>query len=165
MPVPIVVAYGIWQTYMGAFGSIKNITRSLQASAFPKDPYATVTLAILNALESGKLVFKDLKPETQNSIIQLLERYLTLPIGQTAGSSTPIGQATQQILIPSSQTVGSQITQPTSSGCMAKEVYQQPNLPSIPKHHVEPSTVGKICPAGYIWDIIDNKCKRKVMII
>lgn len=129
MPAPIVAAYAIWQTYMGAFGSIKNITRSLQATAFPKDQYATMTLAILNALKSGKLVFKDLKPKTQNSIIQLLERYLTLPIGQTAGSSTStIGQAAQQLLIPlppSSQTglTGGSITQQTSKGCLITEVF------------------------------------------
>lgn len=128
MPAPIMLAYGTWQTYMGAFGSIKNITRSLQATAFPKDPYATVTLAILNALKSGKLVFKDLKPKTQNSIIELLKRYLTLPIGQGGSSTSTIGQATQQLLMPlppSQQTglPGGSITQQTSKGCLITEVF------------------------------------------
>lgn len=149
MPAPIIAAYGIWQTYMGAFGSIKNITRALQATAFPKDPYAAVTLGILDALKSGKLVFENLKPETQNSIIELLKRYLTLPIGQT-GSSTPLGQATQQL----TQQTGSQLTQQTSNGCLVKETFQQSTIPQRPSHILG----GKECPAGYIWSEFAGKC-------
>lgn len=115
---------------------------------------------VLNALKTPSLRkrLQDIKVIHGVDLIGELTNAISM-YQQTVGS-TLSGQPTQ--------TVGSQPTQPTqptSNGCMVKEAYQKQGLPAMPQYHVEPSTVGKICPVGYIWDLVDQKCKRKVMIV
>lgn len=148
MPLITGITYGGIVSYIKFHGLLANATKALQGSAFQQSQIKIAqAIAKLSPYQQMKaLGFTEAQVLAWQKTQQAIQ---TSPI-------TPVG---------SQPTQPTQPIQPTSNGCMVKEAYQQQGLPAMPQHHVEPSIVGKICPVGYIWDLVDQKCKRKVMIV